>query len=129
MKKFIAIWPSLALIVLTSIAGSATDLLISLPGSKPIVRKVLRYQCDSNGARIGLPAAPFPVEYINGSGNNLVTVPLYGSLLIFSNVASASGARYVAQQYTWWESGGSATLYFDSLDGRQQCVCKPVVSK
>ena len=56
-----------------SLAAGATELTIQLSGSQPISRKTVEYQCDAQGAATGLPAAAFPVEYINGAGNSLVT--------------------------------------------------------
>lgn len=107
----------------------ATDVVITLPGSKLVSRKVVRYSCDANASKIGLPAVPFDVEYINGSGNNLATVPVLGGLLIFANVPSASGARYAAQHYIWWDAKGSATLYLDCPARKEQSVCRPVTRK
>lgn len=101
----------------------ATDLPIHLPGSTPVSRETVSYICDSVGARIGVPSGKFDVEYINGGGNSLVVVPISGNALIFANVSSASGARYTAQQYTWWEAKGAATLYSDSLNGKLQSAC------
>jgi membrane-bound inhibitor of C-type lysozyme len=69
------------------------------------------------------------VEYINGGGNSLAIVPVSGNTLIFSNVIAGSGARYLAGQYTWWESGGSVTLSSDSLAGKMESTCKPVKTK
>ena len=76
----------------STLAG-ATDLTIHLTGSQPLTRKTVQYQCDGQAAATGLPAAAFPVEYINGAGNSLVVVPVNGSSLIFTNVSSASGAQ------------------------------------
>jgi membrane-bound inhibitor of C-type lysozyme len=87
------------------------------------------YSCDSVASRIGLPAGRVEVEYINGGGNSLVVIPLAGNALIFSNVSSASGSRYTAQQYTWWDAKGSATLYSNSINGKLQTACHPVKSK
>ncbi len=109
--------------------GRATDLLISLPGQKPVTRKTIVYLCDSNSAKVGLPPTAFEVEYINGSGNNLATVPIFGSRIVFANVSSASGARYAAQQYIWWEAGGTATFSVESANGKQTCSCKPVAKR
>ncbi|MGJ5814241.1 MliC family protein [Paludibaculum fermentans] len=115
--------------LLASALAPATDLVVTLPGTKLLSRKVVQYSCDANAVRIGLPAVPFEVEYINGSGNNLATVPILGGLLIFANVSSASGARYAAQQYIWWEAKGSATLYLDSPAQKDKTVCQPVTRK
>jgi len=110
-------------------AAPATDLTIHLAANATITRKSVRYQCDESGAKIGVPAGPFTVEYLNGGGNSLVIVPISGKSLIFSNVISGSGARYTAQQYTWWEAGGGVTLASDSLAGKMQSTCRTLSGK
>ncbi len=110
-------------------AASATDLTIHLADTASISRKSVQYQCDAAGAKIGVPSGPFAVEYINTGGNSLAIVPISGHSLILSNVMSASGARYTAQQYTWWEAGGGVTLYSDSLAGKSQSSCQAVKAK
>jgi membrane-bound inhibitor of C-type lysozyme len=112
-----------------SSASWAEDLTIHLPSNASISRKSVQYQCDSQGIKIGLPAGPFSVEYINGGGNSLAVVPISGNLLIFSNIVSASGARYTAREFTWWEAKGAVTLYSDSLAGKAQSACQPVREK
>jgi membrane-bound inhibitor of C-type lysozyme len=114
---------SLALIG-SAVAATAADLTIHLAGSATVSRKTVQYQCDAAGAKIGVPAGSFNVEYINGGGNSLAVVPIAGNTLIFSNVMSGSSARYTAQTFTWWEAGGSVTLYSDSLAGKSQSVCR-----
>jgi membrane-bound inhibitor of C-type lysozyme len=104
--------------------ASATDFPIHLPGSTPVSRETVSYTCDSEGSKIGLPpAGKLDVEYINAGGNALVVVPISGNHLIFANVSSASGARYRAQQYTWWEAKGAVTFYSDSLNGKLSSAC------
>ena len=107
----------------------ATDLTIHLPESQPISRQNVRYRCDPNGSKIGVPSGPFVVEYINGGGNSLVVVPVSGNALIFSNVMAGSGARYTAQQYTWWEAGGSVALVSDSITGKIQSTCRQIARR
>jgi membrane-bound inhibitor of C-type lysozyme len=106
-------------------AMRATNLTIRLPDNPAINRKTVAYTCDAEGVKIGVPAGSFAVEYINGGGNSLAVVPISGKLLIFSNVISASGARYTAQQYTWWEARGEATVTSDALSGKTQSTCVP----
>ena len=84
---------------------------------------------DREAAATGLPAAAFPVEYINGAGNSLVIVPVNGASLIFTNVTSASGARYAAGQYIWWDAAGSVNFYSDSLAGKKESACHRVDAK
>jgi membrane-bound inhibitor of C-type lysozyme len=106
--------------------ASATDLTIHLPDNPSISRQSVQYQCDARAHNIGLSSGTFSVEYINGGGNSLVIVPISGNALIFSNVVAGSGARYTAQQYTWWEAGGSVTLSSDSLTGKLRSSCHRV---
>lgn len=116
---------------LIGFAGSvaAEDLTIHMPGEAAVQRQTVKYQCDATGAKIGVPAAAFAVEYINGGGNSLVVVPLGAKSLIFANVSAGSGARYVAQQYTWWEAGGAVTLSSDAISGKLQSTCRRVEGK
>lgn len=115
--------------IASALVLSATDLTIHLPDSPEIARKTVTYSCDASGKAIGVSSSPFSVEYINGGGNSLAVVPISGHSLIFSNVSSGSGARYVAQQYTWWEAKGVATLYSDALSGKLQSSCRPAGAK
>jgi membrane-bound inhibitor of C-type lysozyme len=109
--------------------AGATDLAIHLNGSGPLTRQTVQYRCDAQAAAVGLPAAAFPVEYINGAGNSLAVVEVHGNSMIFANINSGSGARYAAGQYIWWEAGGAVTFYSDSLAGKAQSSCHRVISK
>jgi membrane-bound inhibitor of C-type lysozyme len=110
-----------------SASAFATDVSIHLEGSLPVTRKVAQYQCDGNAAKLGLPAGPFSVEYINAGGNSLAVLPISNQSLIFSNVVSGSGARYAAQQYIWWEAAGrSISLSSDGLSGKARTECQRV---
>jgi membrane-bound inhibitor of C-type lysozyme len=104
--------------------ASATDLTIHLRGSGQVSRSTIRYQCDSEGAKMGLPATAFSVEYINGAGNSLAILPVNGKSLIFANVVSGSGARYAAGQYIWWDAAGrSVSFSSGSLAGKMRSEC------
>jgi membrane-bound inhibitor of C-type lysozyme len=109
-----------------AVAASPENITIHLPAGASVSRKIVQYECDAQGPKIGVPSQPFSVEYIKGGGNSLVVVPISGKPLIFSNVISASGARYAAQQYIWWEAKGTVTLYSDSLNGKLQSACRPL---
>jgi membrane-bound inhibitor of C-type lysozyme len=116
------------LVVLScSVVASATDLTIHLNSSEPISRKTVRYQCDVQGSKMGLPAEVFSVEYVNGAGNSLAVVPVGGHSLIFANVMSGSGARYAALQYIWWDAGGRGVSFSsDSIAGNLTSQCHRV---
>jgi membrane-bound inhibitor of C-type lysozyme len=116
--------------MLSSVAFAATDLTIHLNGSQPVSRSTRQYQCDAQGAKMGLPAVSFSVEYINGAGNSVAVLPIHGSSLIFANVSSGSGARYAASQYIWWEEAGrTVSLSSDSIAGKMRSECHPIKSK
>ena len=115
-----------AVIAWSALAG-ASDLTIHLSGSQPLSRNTAKYQCDAQGAKMGLPAGVFSVEYINGAGNSLAVVPVGGNSLIFANVVSGSGARYAAGQYIWWDAGGRGTTFSsDSIAGKMSSDCHRV---
>src|SRR5215469_9105484 len=106
-----------------SVAG-ASDLTIHLKGSEPVKRTTVRYQCDGEGAKLGLPAGVFEVEYLNGAGNHLAVVPVKRNSMVFVTVPSASGAKYAADVFTWWEAGGRGTTFssdFPGMKGASQC--------
>lgn len=60
------------------------------------------YQCE------GLE--PFTVQFINADPNFLAIVPVGPRKMVFVNVLSASGAKYVAGQFEFWTKGSEATL-------------------
>jgi len=116
---------TLVLLSMSAIA-QATELTIHLTGSQPILKTTVRYHCDGQASRIGLPSNSFPVEYMNGAGNSLAIIPVQGRSLIFANVTAGSGARYVSGSYLWWEAAGSVTFSSDSIAGKALTVCQRV---
>jgi membrane-bound inhibitor of C-type lysozyme len=110
--------------------AGATDLTLHLKGSQSISRTTVQYQCDAEGATMGLPAGTFAVEYVNGAGNSLAILPVNGESLIFANIISGSGARYAAKQYIWWDAAGrSVSFSSDSLAGKMRSECHRINSK
>jgi len=113
----------LGILSCSTLAG-ASDLTIHLNGSQPISRNTVKIQCDAQGAKMGLPAGVFSVEYLNGAGNSLAVVPVGGNSLVFANITSGSGARYAAGQYIWWDAAGRGiTFSSDSLAGKMSSTC------
>jgi membrane-bound inhibitor of C-type lysozyme len=107
--------------------AGASDLTIHLNGSQPISRNTVKYECDAQGVKMGLPVGVFSVEYINGAGNSLAVVPVGGNSLIFANVVSGSGARYAAGEFIWWDAAGRGTTFSsDSLAGKASAECHRV---
>ncbi len=85
---------------------TSMQLVLELEGNAQ--RDVITYQCE------GIED-PMVVEYINAHPIFLAIVPIEGENLIFVNVISASGARYVSGQYEWWSRGNEA-FFTDSMD-------------
>src|ERR1700722_15547281 len=111
----------------SALAG-ASDLTLHLNGSQPISRNTVKFECDSQGVKMGLPSGMFSVEYLNGAGNSLAVVPVGGSSLVFANVISGSGARYAAKEFIWWDAGGRGiTFSSDSLAGKMSSTCHRAV--
>lgn len=108
---------------LMGMAAIAEDLSISLPGVE-ITRIHASFECGPEGVALGLPSGPFPVEYINAGENHLAVLPLSGKQQILANVVSASGARYAAGRYIWWDAGDrGVTLYAEGIDGQRKADC------
>ena len=112
----------LALFIAAAFTASAADITVRI--SQPVSKNVVQYRCDANAAKLGLPTAAFPVEYINGGGNSLAVLPIAGQPLIFAGVNAGSGARYAAQNYVWWEAAGrGVSLRSESLG---ESVCQRI---
>jgi len=110
--------------------AGATDVTLHLKGSRPVSRTTVQYECDAEGAKMGLPTGPFSVEYVNGAGNSLAVLPVHGESLVFANIVSGSGARYAAKQYIWWDAAGrSVSFSSDSPAGKMRSECHRTVSK
>ena len=105
-------------VVLPGTPLRGAELRIPLAGTAPVMRHDMRYACDAQAARLGLPSGPFTVTYLTGAGNSLAVLPLGGASLVMAGVVSADGARYVAGRYQWWDLGGrGATLTRDPPGG------------
>jgi membrane-bound inhibitor of C-type lysozyme len=100
-----------------TVFATASDLTIHLQGSGTIARKTMKYQCDAQGAKMGLPAGVFSVEYLNGAGNHMAVVLVKGNSMVFVTVPSGSGAKYAAAEFTWWEAGGRGTTFSSDFPG------------
>jgi membrane-bound inhibitor of C-type lysozyme len=97
--------------------GWASDLTIHMKGNGTVERKTVKYQCDEQGVKMGLPSGAFEVEYLNGAGNHLAVVPVKGNSVVFVTVPSGSGAKYAAEEFTWWEAGGRGTTFASDFPG------------
>jgi membrane-bound inhibitor of C-type lysozyme len=89
---------------------------INLSGDVQIVTAI--YGC-------GEGTEPLTVKYINAAPNFFAIVPIEGNDVVFVNVISASGAKYVSGQYEWWNKGADVTLHdvTEGLDAAPVLTC------
>lgn len=87
--------------------------------------KTVKYDCEHHD--------PITVQYLNSAPNFLALVPVEvdGDLktLLFVNVISGSGAKYVSGRYEWWSKGNDATLHdvTEGLDAAPVLICNEEV--
>ena len=106
-----------------SMAALAENLTLQLPGVQ-VTRIRATFACGADGVALGLPSGPFTVEYLNAGENHLAVLPVHGTQMVFANVISASGARYAAGRYIWWDAGDrGVTLYAEGIDGHPKADC------
>lgn len=105
-------------IAAASPALAAVDLNvgINLSGDVQIVTAV--YGC-------GEGTEPLTVKYINAKPNFLAIVPIEGEDVVLVNVISASGAKYVAGVWEWWNKGTEVSLHniTEGLDAAPVLSC------
>nr|WP_294915262.1 MliC family protein [uncultured Neokomagataea sp.] len=93
---------------------------------KGVVQSV-RYKCVDQPAslRSVLPKGVFSAAYINLDDISLLAVSIHNKTQIFSNVVSASGAKYAAGSYEWWEDHGEVS-FSDTEQGKVLLTCKEI---
>ena len=124
--RYVAAMVGVVLMAGTAIPALTEDLSVRLPGV-PVTRIHASFECGADGVALGLPSGPFTVEYLNAGENHLAVLPVHGQALVFTNVISASGARYAAGRYIWWDAGDrGVTLYAEGVDGHPKAECHRV---
>ncbi len=65
------------------------------------------------------------VRYINAQPNFFAIIPIEGEDVVFVNVISASGAKYVSGAWEWWNKGADASLHnvTEGLDAAPVLTC------
>ncbi|MBN9309808.1 MAG: MliC family protein [Devosia sp.] len=91
---------ALAAAAMMGSADVSAQVVLQLQGN--FERNIVQYQCE------GLD--PFTVDFINAEPNFLAVIPVGPRKMVFVNVMSASGAKYVAGQFEFWTKGSEATL-------------------
>jgi membrane-bound inhibitor of C-type lysozyme len=111
-----ALIAALAALAPPALAAANVSVGLDLSGDSQIQTVV--YGC-------GEGTEPLSVKYINAAPNFLAIVPIDGQELVFVNVISGSGAKYVAGQYEGWNKGSDATLHdvTEGLDAAPVLTC------
>lgn len=91
---------ALATAAMMGSADVSAQIVLQLQGN--FERNTIQYQCE------GLD--PFSVDFINADPNYLAIIPVGPRKMVFVNVMTASGAKYVAGQFEFWTKGSEATL-------------------
>ena len=101
-RKRYALMGLLAFVAVSGVARAAE--LLPPPDIRTAHRVTQKYTCATG--RI------LQVTYLNATnGQSFAVLPVKGTQLLFVNVMSGSGAKYLAGSYTWWTKGTQATLY------------------
>ena len=115
-KSFAAALGAAALLACAPMTASAdTALEIALPGTEALRDVTTTYDCGH---------FTMAARYINSGQVSLVTLEWPDNFVVASQLIAASGARYAAGPYVWWEKGGEAT-FFDVTkdDGDEGIAC------
>jgi membrane-bound inhibitor of C-type lysozyme len=101
---------SLPKLLAAALAGFGIQAAVVMPLTVPQIQsdttQAVRYVC-TGGSRLS-------VVYMNAkNGQSFAALAVEGKRLLFVNVISGSGARYVASHYTWWTKGPEGTLTDD----------------
>lgn len=109
---------ALSVLLVSSVAAHAaqSSLQIELTTPGDFERRVITYDCGTE--------TPLSVTYLNAAPNFLALVPVADEPdpLLFAAVMSASGARYAAGQWIWWNKGVDASLYDATLGEDAEAV-------
>lgn len=107
---------TLALLVTPAVADASVTIGLTVTGD--MERKTVTYTCTGD-------AETLAVEYVNAAPNFLALMQVKGETLIFANTVTASGTKYQAGPYTWWNKGTDATLsdVTEGLDAAPVLTC------
>ncbi|WP_337881889.1 MliC family protein [Chromobacterium haemolyticum] len=108
---------SILFAVLTLSSAAALAKPLTLPDIPAGQRQVVRYVC-ADGAKL-------TVKYYNvKNGQSFAVLPIKGKTMLLSNVVSGSGAKYAAEQYSWWTKGPEGSLRDEITDKALLDDCK-----
>lgn len=109
---------SAAILAASSPALATVELNVGINLSGDVQIQTTIYGC-------GDTIEPITVKYVNAAPNFFAIVPIGGKDIVFVNVLTASGAKYVSGQLEWWSKGVDATLHdiTEGLDAAPVLTC------
>ncbi|EJF83391.1 hypothetical protein MCU_01076 [Bartonella elizabethae Re6043vi] len=120
MKKTLQILGFFSFLLFFNVTNSlAAALVIEVSGNPET--QTITYQCDMGENKERVKAT-----YHNADDISLVDFKWKDDRIIAANVIAASGAKYVGEQYIWWEKNKEVTLYDLIQDPEEK---KPILCK
>lgn len=120
MKKTLQIWGFFSSLLFFNVNNTlAAALIIEVSGHSE--KQTITYQCDMGANKERVEAT-----YHNADDISLVDFKWKGDRIIAANVIAASGAKYVGEQYIWWEKNKEVTLYdlLQEPEEKKTIICK-----
>lgn len=100
---------SILFVALALSGAAAVAKPLTLPEIPAGQRQLVNYVC-ADGAKL-------TVKYYNvKNGQSFAVLPIEGKTMLLTNVVSGSGAKYAAEQYSWWTKGPEGTLRNENSD-------------
>jgi membrane-bound inhibitor of C-type lysozyme len=109
MKAGFKVGPGLLVSGALALAHAAYAAPLTVPQVQISSTNTLRYVC--RGRKV------LTVQYMNTKNRqSFALLTVEGRKVLFVNVMSGSGAKYVGDHYTWWTKGPEGTLTDDMSD-------------
>ncbi|WP_175868643.1 MliC family protein [Bartonella gabonensis] len=120
MKKTLQILGFFSSLLFFNVSSTLAAALVIGVSGKPETQTIA-YQCDMGANKERVEAT-----YHNADDISLVDFKWQGDRIIAANVIAASGAKYVGEQYIWWEKNKDVTLYDLTQDPEEKktILCK-----
>nr|WP_237442400.1 MliC family protein [Saccharibacter sp. 17.LH.SD] len=111
-------------------------MLVPLTHGEGVNRQDVHYQCSFDERKANSdqkelvaslpPERHFIVSYLNADTAALAAFPVDSKMLVFANIVSGSGAKYVADRYAWTTEGDEAM--FSRVDREDSAINCHVVT-
>ena len=90
--------------------------VLTLPDVKIQNQQRLIYRCAGD--------VRLPVRYLNTNAGAFAYLPVAGKRQLFVSVVAASGVKYVAGRYVWWNKGKEGFLADETLGEDAEPILK-----